>query len=88
MDYGRETRHNGPMIVNMIIKILFFYFAFLLIRNIWRGFRVVGHIKKNMNEAQGRSNPFENFQNQGQNNPKKPSQAGDIEAEFRHIDPK
>lgn len=81
------------MIVSFIIKLIVFYFAFLLIKNLWKGYRVVSHLKDAMGQGGNNSNPFGQYhgqQGKREDHQKNagPSQATDIEAEFRHIDPK
>jgi predicted PurR-regulated permease PerM len=71
------------MIVNTLIKILFFYFIFVLIRKFIRGASQMNEIKKQMqnqmNQQQG-SNPY---QNSKQTNSGKKEDV--VEAEFRHL---
>ncbi len=71
------------MIVNTLIKILFFYFIFVLVRNVMRGASKVNQVKKQMREQMDRMNTQGGASRQ-QSTPPRPSEDV-VEAEFRHL---
>ncbi len=74
------------MIVNTLIKILFFYFIFVLIRNVLRGASKVNQVKKHMREQMDQMNGGARHQQQSAQSSAKASSSEDIvEAEFRHL---
>jgi hypothetical protein len=70
------------MLVSGLIKLLLFYFAYVVIRQIYRGHKTVQHLRTQMEKAKNQANDF------GQSSTKSPSQgnpADIVEAEYRVV---
>lgn len=70
------------MIVNTLIKILFFYFIFVLIRNVLRGASKVGQVKKQFRDHMEQMN---GHHSSTQQRPSSQASEDIVEAEFRHL---
>ena len=77
------------MIVNTLIKILFFYFIFVLVRNLLKGASKVNQVKQQMDKMRESMNTgYQNqghSQNQTQGHSKSSAKEDIVEAEFRHL---
>lgn len=68
------------MLVHMLIKALLFYLLFVMVRKIYRGYRIFKAIKKSAEGIQGGGNAEQYGNRRSQ------SDSGVFEAKFRHLD--
>tara|TARA_Y100000296_G_C5144036_1_gene242681 strand:+ start:1154 stop:1378 length:225 start_codon:yes stop_codon:yes gene_type:complete len=74
------------MIVNTLIKILFFYFAFVVIRNLLKGASKINQVKEQMREhKKAYENQFRSTQGSSAGAKRTSSHEDIVEAEFRHL---
>ena len=87
-DRGRWPYNGPPMILSFLLKLLFFYFLFFVIRTLYQVYRGYSLIRKEMEKAKKRG---------GAQSPRGPSpfsqsQQGDrqdvVEAQFRVLEEK
>ncbi len=69
------------MIVSTLIKILIFYFVFILLRNLLKGASKVNQVKQQMDRMKENMNSYQ----QGQSYKGASKSEDVVEAEFRHL---